>query len=219
MQEGADQNANGVVTTNNMPQVEQANGKNIFVWTGSMTGCQSKVAVLEEFAKLNPGSAITVIFNSTGGGVDDCRESYNRMLMLRTFYRMHFTFVVLQAKSCALWFIQCADVRIALPHSALMYHGVKWTLEGAKDQRELEEARLAMDKNQTEFTEILCSRSADATKTIQDVLKRISDGRDHIITPNEAMEYGWFDQIHKPKFVPVQGEIDLTGLTIPAQVY
>jgi hypothetical protein len=74
--------------------------------------------VLEEFSKLNPGSAIIIIFNSTGGGVDDCRESYNRMLMLRTFYRMH----------------------------------------------------------------------------------------------------GWFDQIHKPKFVPVQGEIDLAGVSIPSQV-
>ncbi len=196
------------------PMVERINGKNVFVWNAGMTGCQSKVATLEAFAKLNPGSKVTVLFTSLGGGVDDCRESYNRMLMLRSLYNMHFTFVILAAKSCALWFVQCADVRVALPHSAMMYHCVKWILEGAKDQRELDEARTAMTRNQREFTEILCSRSADPAKVLEETMKLIDDGRDHIISPQQALDNGWIDQIYQPKFAKVEGEVDLAGVMI-----
>lgn len=205
----------GMDESNIEPRVEQINGKNVFVWNAGMTGCQSKVAVLEDFAKLNPGSKVTVLFTSTGGGVDDCRESYNRMLMMRTFYNMHFTFVILEAKSCALWFVQCADVRVALPHSALMYHCVKWTLSGAKDERELEEARQDMQRNQREFTEILCSRADDSAKVFEETMKLISDGRDHIISPQQALANGWIDQIYQPKFAKVEGEVDLAGIAIP----
>lgn len=199
------------------PMVEQINGKNVFVWNAGMTGSQSKVAVLENFAKLNPGSKVIVLFTSQGGGVDDCRASYNRMLMLRTFYNMHFTFVILEAKSCAMWFIQCADVRIALPYSAMMYHCVKWELAGAKDQREFREACEAMDRNQREFTAILCSRAADTAKAIDDTLKLVDDGKDHIITPQYALDNGWIDQIYQPTFAKVEGPVDLTGVTIPSQ--
>lgn len=199
------------------PMVEQINGKNVFVWNAGMTGSQSKVAVLENFAKLNPGAKVIVLFTSQGGGVDDCRASYNRMLMLRTFYNMHFTFIILEAKSCAMWFIQCADVRIALPYSAMMYHCVKWELAGAKDQREFREACEAMDRNQREFTAILCSRAADSAKAIDDTLKLVDDGKDHIITPQYALDNGWIDQIYQPKFAKVEGEVDLTGVTIPSQ--
>jgi ATP-dependent protease ClpP protease subunit len=207
----------GVQDNNSQPLVEQINGKNVFIWNAGMTGCQSKVEVLEKFAKLNPGAKVIVIFTSTGGGVDDCRESYNRMLMLRTFHGMHLTFVILAAKSCALWFVQCADVRIALPHSAMMYHGVKWTLEGAKDQRELDEARQGMDRNQREFTEILCSRSPDPAKTMETTLTLIGDGRDHIISAKKALENGWIDQVYQPKFEKVEGEVDLTGVPLSSQ--
>lgn len=199
------------------PVVEQINGKNVFVWNSGMTGCQSKVATLEAFAKLNPGSKVTVLFTSTGGGVDDCRESYNRMLLLRSLYGMHFTFVILAAKSCALWFVQCADVRVAMPHSALMYHCVKWELIGAKSQRELDESRQAMARNQDEFTTILCSRAADPAKVKEETLKLIEDGSDHIFSPQQALDNGWIDVIFQPKFVKFEGEVDLAGVTIPSQ--
>jgi ATP-dependent protease ClpP protease subunit len=199
---------------NNEPKVELINGRNVFVWNSGMTGSQSKVKVLEDFAKQYPGSRVTVIFTSTGGGVDDCRESYNRMLMMRTLYNMHFTFVILEAKSCALWFVQCADVRVALPHSALMYHCVRWSLSGAKSQRELDEAKQGMEKNQREFTTILCSRSSESEKVLEATMTLIDDGQDHIITPQQALENGWIDTIYQPKFVKFEGEVDLGGLNL-----
>lgn len=212
LQEGTAFNDNGSAE----PQVELVNGKNVFVWNSGMTGSQSKVKVLEAFAKQYPGSRVTVIFTSTGGGVDDCRESYNRMLMMRSLYNMHFTFIIMEAKSCALWFVQCADVRIALPHSALMYHCVRWSLTGAKDQRELEEAKQDMDRNQREFTSILCSRSDESQKVLDETLTLISDGRDHIISPQKALENGWLDAIYQPKFVKFEGEVDLNGINLPS---
>lgn len=199
---------------NFIPEVESINGKFVFVWKGSMTGSQSKVAVLEDFARQNPGSKVTVIFTSGGGGVDDCRESYNRMLMMRQFFNMHFTFVVLEAKSCAFWFIQCADVRIGLPHSAFMYHCVKWELSGAKSQRELEDCRKSMERNQKEFTSILCSRCSDKEKIIAETLELITDDQDHFFSSQEAVERGWLDQVYKPEFKAVEGPVDLAGVDL-----
>jgi ATP-dependent protease ClpP protease subunit len=188
-------------TIDSIPQVEEVEGKFIFVWTGTMTGSQSKVAVLEEFARLHPGAKVTVIFNSQGGGVDDCRESYNRMLILRQIFNMHFTFIVMTAKSCALWFIQCADVRIGLPHAALMYHGIRWLLpHSAHCERELELAMDSMARNQQEFTNILCSRSQNSEKAVKEILALISDGLDHIFSAQEALDLGWLDQVCTPKF-------------------
>jgi len=182
-----------------------------------MTGSQSKVATLEAFAKLNPGSKVTILFTSTGGGVDDCREAYNRMLIMRTLYNMHFTIVILAAKSCALWFVQCADVRVALPHSAMMYHCVKWELSGAKSEAELDQSRTDMKRNQREFTEILCSRSGDPAKVLEETLTLITDGSDHVISPQQALDNGWIDTIYQPKFTKFEGEVDLAGVAIPSQ--
>jgi len=207
-----DNNSAGAV--DDTPRVEFINGKHVFVWNSGMTGSQSKVAVLEQFARQNPGARVTVIFTSTGGGVDDCRESYNRMLLLRSLLNMHFTFIILEAKSCALWFVQCADVRVALPHTAMMYHCVRWSLSGAKSQRELDEAKQDMDRNQREFTTILCSRSADPEKVLQETLTLIDDGRDHIISPQKALENGWIDTIYQPTFAKFEGNLDLSGITL-----
>lgn len=201
--------------SNSSATVESINGKNVFIWHAGMTGSQSKVAVLEAFARQNPGARVTVIFTSTGGGVDDCRESYNRMLMLRTLFNMHFTFIILEAKSCALWFVQCADVRVALPHSAMMYHCVRWSLTGAKSQHELQEAMQDMERNQREFTSILCSRSADFEKVLQETMTLINDGRDHIFSPQKALENGWIDAIYQPQFTKFEGQVDLSGITLP----
>lgn len=195
-------------------QVEVVNGKNVFVWTGLMTGCQSKVAVLEEFAKQHPNSSIRVIFNSDGGGVDDCREAYNRILIMRILYKMHFTFVVLKAKSCAFWFIQCADVRIGLPHTALMYHCVRWKLEGAKSEHELSDARRSMMRNQAEFTEILCSRSPNPKKAARKLMNQISDGLDYDYTAKQAVKKGWLDAIYTPEFSQFSDTPDLSGLSL-----
>lgn len=210
------QNNNSAGAVDDTPRVEFINGKNVFVWNSGMTGSQSKVAVLEQFARSNPGSRVTVIFTSTGGGVDDCRESYNRMLLLRSLFNMHFTFIILEAKSCALWFVQCADVRVALPHTALMYHCVRWSLSGAKSQRELDEAKQDMDRNQREFTAILCSRSAEPEKVLMETLTLIDDGRDHIISPQKALENGWIDTIYQPTFAKFEGNLDLSGITLPS---
>jgi ATP-dependent protease ClpP protease subunit len=211
LQEGTSNNF-----TNAEPMVESINGRNVFVWNSGMTGSESKVKVLEDFARQNPGSRVTVIFTSTGGGVDDCRESYNRMLLMRTLYGMHFTFIILEAKSCALWFVQCADVRVALPHSALMYHCVRWSLSGAKSEHELEHAKQGMKRNQLEFTTILCSRSSEPEKVVQATMTLIDDGEDHIISPQQALENGWIDTIYQPQFVKFEGQVDLSGINLPS---
>ncbi|CAN5719324.1 hypothetical protein BH10CYA1_BH10CYA1_47970 [soil metagenome] len=202
-----------------VPQVENINGRQVMFWSGSMTGCQTKVKILEEHAKRHPNSEVWVIFNSFGGGVDDCLEAYNRMLLLRHFCKMRFVFVVLSAKSCALWFIQCADVRIALPHSTLMYHCLRWTLSGAKSSQEMLDADQAMNKRQAEFTQILCSRSENKDAMVEKVLQQIADGKDYSYSPVEAVQNGWMDLIYQPIFAPInQQEIDLTNLSLTGQV-
>ena len=193
-------------------QVEVVNGKFVFEWTGFMTGCQSKVAVLEEFAKKNPGASISVIFNSAGGGVDDCREAYNRILLMRMIYKVHFTFVVIKAQSCAFWFIQCADVRVGLPHTALMYHCVKWGMDGAQSASDLDRAKHSIRRNQKEFTEILCSRSAKPKKTARELIEKISDGFDHIFSADEAVRKGWLDFVYKPQFCAPTNAPDIAEL-------
>jgi ATP-dependent protease ClpP protease subunit len=194
----AERTNNSAQTTGS--QVEVVNGKFVFEWTGFMTGCQSKVAVLEEFAKQHPGASISVIFNSAGGGVDDCREAFNRILLIRMIYKVHFTFVVVKAQSCAFWFIQCADVRVGLPHTALMYHCVKWDMAGAQSASDLDRAKHSMLRNQRDFTKILCSRSPKPKKTARKLIEQISDGFDHIFSADEAVQKGWLDFVYKPEF-------------------
>lgn len=185
---------------NPLPQVQKINGKFLFEWTGLMTGCQSKVSALEEFAKQNPNSEVTVIFNSEGGGVDDCREAYNRILLIRMIYGVRFVFIVVKAQSCAFWFVQCADVRIGLPHSALMYHCVKWEMNGPQSASDLNRANHSIQRNQKEFTQILCSRASDPNEAADNLLKLIDDGFDHIFSAEEAVKNGWLDSVYKPKF-------------------
>lgn len=190
---------------NPLPQVQEVNGKFLFEWTGLMTGCQSKISVLEEFAKQNPNSEVTVIFNSEGGGVDDCREAYNRILLIRMIYGVRFVFIVVKAQSCAFWFVQCADVRIGLPHSSLMYHCVKWKMEGPQSASDLDRASHSIRRNQKEFTQILCSRSPNPEEATDKLLALISDGSDHIFTAEEAYRSGWLDSVYKPKFANEAG--------------
>jgi|LakMenEpi03Aug12_release.lakeMendotaPanAssembly.Ray.scaffolds.fasta_scaffold533474_2 ATP-dependent protease ClpP protease subunit len=197
--------ANCAVTTD--PQVEVVNGKFVYEWTGLMTGCQSKVAVLEAFAKKNPNSSISVIFNSAGGGVDDCREAFNRILLIRQIYNVHFTFIVVRAQSCALWFIQCADVRVGLPHCALMYHCVKWDIDGPQSASDLGRAKHSIERNQKEFTRILCSRAKKPKKTAKWLMRKISDGFDHIFSAEEAVKRGWLDSVFEPHFGEVSARI------------
>jgi len=187
-------------TSEPVPQVEEVNGKFIFRWTGLMTGCLAKVRVLEEFAKRNPNSELSVIFNSEGGGVDDCREAYNRILLIRMMYKVRFIFIVVKAQSCALWFIQCADVRIGLPHSAFMYHRIKWNMIGLQSAADLERAQHSINRNQEEFTRILCSRSPEPEEAARKLMEKVSDGFDHIFSAEEAVENGWLDLVYEPVF-------------------
>ncbi|HEY9730592.1 MAG TPA: ATP-dependent Clp protease proteolytic subunit [Drouetiella sp.] len=188
-------------------EVELVNGKFVFEWTGLMTGCQSKVAILEAFAKKNPNSSITVIFNSAGGGVDDCREAFNRILLIRLIYKVHFTFIIVRAQSCALWFVQCADVRIGLPHCALMYHCVKWCMDGPQSASDLGRAKHSIRRNQGEFTRILCSRAKKPKKAAKKLLEKISDGFDHIFSAEEAVKFGWLDFVFYPELGLQSGQI------------
>ncbi len=182
------------------PQVEIVNGKFVYEWTGLMTNCQSKVVVLETFAKRNPNSSITIIFNSIGGGVDDCLEAFNRILLIRQIYKVHFTFIVVRAHSCALWFVQCADVRVGLPHSVFMYHCVRWCMNGPQSASDLKRARHSIMRNQKEFTRILCSRADKPNKKAKWLMKKISDGFDHFFSSREAVKHGWLDFVYEPEF-------------------
>lgn len=148
-----------------------------------------------------------MIFNSEGGGVDDCREAYNRILLIRMNYKVRLIFIVVKAQSCAFWFIQCADVRIGLPHSAFMYHRVKWNMVGLQSAADLERAQHSINRNQKEFTQILCSRAAKPKKAARKLAKKISDGFDHIFSAEEAVENGWLDLVYKPVFEDANGYI------------
>ncbi|RTL39137.1 MAG: hypothetical protein EKK48_18995 [Candidatus Melainabacteria bacterium] len=194
-------------TSEPVPQVQVVNGKFVFEWTGLMTGCQSKIVVLEEFAKQHPNSELSVIFSSEGGGVDDCRKAYNSILLIRAMYSVRFVFIVVKAQSCALWFIQCADVRIGLPRAALMYHCVRWDMKGPQSAADLKRAQHSIERNQKEFTQILCSRAAKPKKAARKLAKKISDGFDHIFSAEEAVENGWLDVVYEPVFVDAKGYV------------
>ena len=135
----------------------------------------------------NPEKDIMLYINSPGGSVTAGFAIYDTMQHIRADVS---TICLGQAASMGAFLLAAGTKgkRMALPHSRVLIHQPLGGAQGQATDIEIQAAEIVRIKKS--LNEILASNTGQSIKKIEK-----DTGRDYIMTPSEALEYGMIDKV------------------------
>ena len=135
----------------------------------------------------NPEKDIMLYINSPGGSVTAGFAIYDTMQHIRADVS---TICLGQAASMGAFLLSSGTKgkRMALPHSRVLIHQPLGGAQGQATDIEIQAAEIIRIKKS--LNEILASNTGQALSKIEK-----DTDRDHILTPEEALEYGMIDKV------------------------
>lgn len=156
----------------------------------SVSNCMAELSV---WSRETPGAALTVIFNSPGGYVDDGMALYDYLLHLRSLGHHITTIALGKAASMGGILLQAGDVRVMGPNAFLLIHEISAGTSGTVSAMSDDVAFWKRQENK--LLAVLGKRS----KLTIAQIKRRWHKTDWWLDAEQAIENGFADAILSPE--------------------